>query len=624
LKEFPSHINGLTLENLRVMIAGSLSMGERRRGVKRIDWFLLVLMLIGTGIFGLKLWIVYPVKWIGHADAADYAEMADSLIHGRGLSVEYIGYCYFISLRKYPQITHPDAHYPPLYSFLIVPFFLIFGKQAFAAKIPSLLVSSLGLPAVTYLLTRGLTRSRLIGLAAGLAALATPKIFRHSLYCLSDVLFAFMVGATILLFLKALDSPRWFPLAGASAALSYFAKGAGLLLMPSYALTYLLLRGRRVNRRHADRMFVMGMLAALLVLLPWFIRNTIHFGNPIFSTQSYAAGYIGYQNWEVGTYSLYKDGNLPNITWKFKRGLDVVMNKTREFYKRYLWWSFFDEGRGWGDLNWRDFRTYYTGLPALVGFIFFGISALYILEMRALRRLIPPAEVRARASDVSWVLEMLSRLHRGVLRVLNPWFEPRLLAFLIPGGTLMTFLAVCWSPIDRLAFPFVPLVITAGLWTAYRFLSRPVPERFRWIASLILLIGISPLLWHNSNRIYESYKRGGYPYREGGEDWMDVARWLRENAPGAITMTRNPWELHYYTEQKAIQIPREELKDIVDVMRFYKVTHIIPQLNIRPTLKPLVTGEIPGLELVYKNRGLSLYKIRYDLLERRFPSASEP
>jgi len=597
------------------------------RGIFRLApmgrWALIALAIMGTILFGVKLWIVYPIKWIGHADAADYAEMADSLIHGRGLSVEYIGYCYFISQRKYPQITHPDAHYPPLYSFLIVPFFLIFGKRAFAAKIPSLLVSSLGLPIVTYLLARKLTRSSLVGLAAGLAVLVVPKMFRHSLYCLSDLLYTFMVATTILLFLKGLEEPRWFPIMGISAALSYYAKGSGLVLIPSYLLAYLLLRFKVKDRSHADRMFAAGLLAILLVLIPWFVRNTIHFGNPIFSTQSYAAGYIGYQDWEVGTYSLYKDGNLPNITWKFKKGLNVVMNKTAEFYKRYLWWSFFDDGRGWGDLRWSEFRTYYTGLPALVGFILFALSALYLMEESVLRKLISPASMRSKAIISSWTMIRLKRIRRIVSTFMMIWFEPRLIAFLIPSGALMTFLSLCWSPIDRLAFPFVPLVIVTGLWTAHRFISLPFPKRFTWAASLILLIGIAPLLWHNSRQIYRDYKNDGYPYHEGGVDWMDVAKWLRENAPGAITMTRNPWELHYYTEQKAIQIPRADLKDIVDVMRFYKVTHIIPQLNIRPTLKPLVEGKIPGLELVYRKGELSLYRIRYDLLDKFFPPSDK-
>ncbi|HCK15402.1 TPA: hypothetical protein DHW51_14870 [Candidatus Poribacteria bacterium] len=60
---------------------------------------------------------------------------------------------YFYSPLQYPEINHPDAHYPPLYSLLTVPFYLIFGKTA-AVKLPTMLVSSILLPIVLYLLTR--------------------------------------------------------------------------------------------------------------------------------------------------------------------------------------------------------------------------------------------------------------------------------------------------------------------------------------------------------------------------------------------------------------------------------------------------------------------------------------
>jgi hypothetical protein len=96
---------------------------------------------------------------------------------------------------------------------------------------------------------------------------------------------------------------------------------------------------------------------------------------------------------------------------------------------------------------------------------------------------------------------------------------------------------------------------------------------------------------------------------------MDMGRWLKENTPSdSVTMTRNPWELHFYSEQLAVQIPRTSLDKIIEVMRFYNVSYIIPQLDIRPSLEPLVKGKMPGLELVYDNKKLQLYKVRYDLL----------
>ena len=78
-------------------------------------------------------------------------------------------------------------------------------------------------------------------------------------------------------------------------------------------------------------------------------------------------------------------------------------------------------------------------------------------------------------------------------------------------------------------------------------------------------------------------------------------------------MCRNPWELHFYSDEKAIQIPKADLNKIIKVIKFYKVTHLIPQLNLRPSLKSLTKGKIPGFKLVY-DEGLKIYEIQYEQL----------
>ena len=102
--------------------------------MRRINLHAVILLTVGLAVFLVKCDITYPIKYVGHADAAGYAEMADSLIHGRGFQVDYISW-YFI---KYdPGIIRPEDHWPPLYSIAIAPFFLMLGKTAFAAKLPS-------------------------------------------------------------------------------------------------------------------------------------------------------------------------------------------------------------------------------------------------------------------------------------------------------------------------------------------------------------------------------------------------------------------------------------------------------------------------------------------------------
>jgi hypothetical protein len=149
------------------------------------------------------------------------------------------------------------------------------------------------------------------------------------------------------------------------------------------------------------------------------------------------------------------------------------------------------------------------------------------------------------------------------------------------------------------------------------FLSRVIKDILRpeIAASIMVCFLVMPVVILSMESIQKSYKNNGYPYHEGSQGWMDMGKWLRENVPSnSITMTRNPWELHFYSEQPAIQIPRSSLDKIIEVMRYYHPSHIIPQLDIRPSLEPLVKGRVPGFELVYDNKDLQLYKIRYDLL----------
>ncbi len=78
-------------------------------------------------------------------------------------------------------------------------------------------------------------------------------------------------------------------------------------------------------------------------------------------------------------------------------------------------------------------------------------------------------------------------------------------------------------------------------------------------------------------------------------------------------MFREPAQLHFYSEEKTIQVPLAELDQIITVMKYYGVTHIIPKVNMRPALRPLVEGKIPGFKLIH-DQGLEIYQIDYTLL----------
>ncbi|MFC1714427.1 glycosyltransferase family 39 protein [Candidatus Poribacteria bacterium] len=556
----------------------------------KIDPLLLIVVGVGIVTLLLKCRIAYPIQWIGDTDEAAYIDMADNLIHGKGLSNDFIQYSYFLSRLKYSEITQPEAHYAPLYSLLITPFFLMLGKSAFAAKLPAMIIGSLFLPVSLYLLTERLSRSRVASLAAGLSAMFFPVIFSRSLLPDDDVPFVFLIVLSCFLIIEAQDSPKFFYPAGIFIGLTYYAKGTGLWLIPAYLVFCLISGGLGILR---NRKMWICFAIIFFIMLPWFVRNTIHFRNPIFSTQQYAAGYIGYKGWEEGTYSLYWGEAMPSLLSKFRQaGIGKVWEKSLEHYGYYL----------------SRALAHYMSIPAILGLLLFMASCLYL----PLNRLLMKKRHEA------------GKTHR-VSEFLKPWHNRDLHALWLVSFFLMTFLAVCWSPIDRLALPFVMMGMAIG-WTTCHIAAKQIFARaehsYIIVPCLIVLLMI-PVVSLSAAGVYGDYREGGFPYGEDFQSWMETGTWIKENLPGSVTMFREPGQLHFYSEEKGVQIPLADLDKIIKVMKFYKVTYIIPHVNMRPTMRPLVEGKIPGLKLVY-DQGLKIYEIQYDLLPPAFVDGPNP
>lgn len=666
------------------------------------------LLAAGMVVFVIKFVTVYPIQYIGYADAAGYAEMADSLVHGRGFEVDYISW-YF---KKYdPEVSRPEDHWPPLYPITIAPFFLIFGKTAFAAKLPSLIISCFFLPMVVYLITKELTGKKLPGVGAGLSVLLYPTIFQESLWCLSDVLYAFVVCAGVLFSMKAVDDERYFYPLGIFLGLAYYAKGSGLVLIPCHILFHFIAR-RSIKKVLINRKFLISLLIIFLILLPWFVRNYIHFGDPIFSTQKYVSGYIGYEDWEAGAYELYwgekpvpsvfdkfRETLLFSIGQEFKEDLDnsrISRELWYEFRKndtplsRYVVLSTEDAGSEWrikdelaypiGNKVIYTIRKEEDRLNVYKGGVYNALRTtthylarhfwLIFLDINTGRFIMPDAEDRSkwvrreespRDAFLTYLLNM-----PALLGLVFLWGNKKRHVFWIIVGSLTLFMSIVWSPIYRLVLPMTSLMIALS-WATYfaipkiivrmlnglfRRLKRggeqevgvsgmsnvdPEPEGQGDISStselippekrrlkcamvsdiLICCLAVITIIVSAEN-ISRAYKRGGYPYHDAAWDCMDAAKWLRENAsPDSITMAEFPWDLHFYSEQRAIQIPRVSLEKTIEVMRFYKPEYlllIIQRIRSTPSLVPLITGEVPGLELVHDNSEMKLYKIHYDLL----------
>jgi len=551
-----------------------------------------LLFTAGVAAFIWKLQIVLPIRFVGFCDAAGYAEMAESLLQGRGFEVDYIS----MFFRKFASISHPEDTWPPLYSVLIVPFFAVLGKSAVAAKLPSLLIGAFAFPWITFLLARRITRSQAAAFAAGITVLLYGPMFMWSLYAMADLTFGFFVVTSLYCTLRGFENPRWFILMGVTLALAYLAKG--LALIPAAGVISYYLVTRFFHRpmfplTRKDLFFALGVACMLLILLPWFIRNTIHFNDPLYNSHKHVMGYLGWEPWEESTYSVYWDTDPPARLKRLKEDPKRVMNDAMDYlYNQYR--SLFirihphlslkEENtitvncqENIPPFSLRDPSTYWTGLPALGGIALFLLYRIFRKDASAFRGF-------------------------GL--------------FLFAGGFQVLTIAIIWLPVNRLNTSLIPLVVIMGWATTYYLLTR-CPQPLARRAGMVVVLLCAVWVGFEVPDISYAHANQTFPWNEIGENVISMADWVKANIPHAKVMTRNAWSLHFYSGVQTVRLPCGPLRDAIRVARHYGITHICPNKR-HPEFARLGRSGLPGLRPVHTTMGSMLFEIDYDLIPEAY------
>ena len=302
--------------------------GEGSGGQFRPDWAWAV-MLGATLVFaGVALWAIPQVAWIGHADYAENANIARSLVEGHGLSVDYTAQFY----TDRPQLTHAADTWPLLQPLLIAPFFAVFGPQTWAAKLPNLLVLIALAWSVFYAGAR--LWDRRVGLVAGLLTLLHPYFFNTVLFPINDLAFTaifFILGYVVWRAAEVTDHRRGLLIAvltGVLAGLLIWSKPSGAALLVGLVLgagwIWWRRRGPSEEGESAPgekaipwRGLIVAIGAFALVVVPLLVRNMLDFGSPFYSTEGYDAWILRYwpfYEWE-NIYKYYVGSELPHVRW---------------------------------------------------------------------------------------------------------------------------------------------------------------------------------------------------------------------------------------------------------------------------------------------------------------------
>jgi hypothetical protein len=555
----------------------------------------------------LALWTVPQVDWIGHADYAENAVIARNFVEGRGLTVDYVAQFY----NSYQTVNHPADTWPLLQPLMITPFFALFGPQTWAAKLPNLFVM-LALAWAVFSVGSKVWEPR-VGLLAGIFTHAHPYFFNSVLYPINDLPFTALFFALAWLVwrqlspasqieaagdsarpLSLLETPKFVmwrvAVTGALAGLLVWSKPSGGMLLVGLAL-WAVWTWWRAYRPAKARVpwravgILLGVLA--LVLSPLVVRNLLAFQTPYFTTESYDAPILRYWpqvEWET-IYSVYAGGELPHPRWVIG-GKFGYQNLFDAFGTNLGWvWQqgvFDNPGEG----------NYILGLLPLAGALL-GLTAL----------------TRRTANLFGMVGLSL--------------------------GLYMVFVLVYWHFEGRyfqVAVPWLLLLLAWGLlwvWDRLRETLRGGLGR-RW-GLLLLPVAVVALLWPHVSVILRQVETDTRP-----TGFVETLRVLTERStPEDVVMTRDPWELNWYTRRQAVMIPYDDIGTVERVVRQYGVTVLqlggpVDRVNVdacpddlastgpfptgsRPTLGALYCGrERSGYSLVYKNRGGTIYRLALD------------
>ncbi|MFZ5596415.1 MAG: ArnT family glycosyltransferase [Bacillota bacterium] len=318
--------------------------------------FLIIPCLIICTIFTAIVWYIYYKTYFNGLvlnDAMDYAGIARNVARGQGFISQYLTP---LGLAHY-GVPQPDMWRAPLWPLALAGFQKIFGFIDEASALGTGFFFIAASPLV-FLLAR-----QWFGVLAAAGSVLvytlTPELLRCSISGMTESMAVFLMLLVILpASARGLKNTAGDWLSGAALGLFYLARYNALLFLPFF-LIY-----RWIYRKAGVRPPARMLAGFFLATSPWLIRNTILFGNPLFSLQKYEP---------VMFTASYPDYSLYLFDVKVNT-LDFIITHTGEMAAKI-------------SANWNDFVSSFLS-PELNGvttavFIVFLVSLLVPLDKKA-------------------------------------------------------------------------------------------------------------------------------------------------------------------------------------------------------------------------------------------------
>ncbi len=472
----------------------------------------LIVIVLASLIF--RAITALPFRSPGYMDAFYYYVNAWRTAAGQGLTEPFI----WNYLSPAHQLPIPAFQYwMPLTSFLIVPFFALFGISFRTAQIPFIILSSL-LPALAYLISLRLApSSRRAAWFSAALTLLTPAYLKFWATTDNFAPFALLGCLTLLSGWRAIVTRRsgWFLLAGFLTGLAHLTRADAPLLLAAIVLTALLPSSEppALRKRLPGLLGGFAVMAAvyLLTLLPWF-----------------------WYNWHTAG-ALWNPAGARTL---FLRSYDELFSTQAPLsLSTYLEW-------GWRNILASKLTAGWRNALTLVG----AMLAVYLAPFAGIE-----LWKRRRAALTRLVLCYLLLVYLA-MTLLFTFPGPRG-SFLHSGAALLPFLiAYAQHGLER-----------AIRWASARRGWNTAQALNVLSAGSLLIAGLLAFLL-----AYQALADGGVigpGWNEVGRIYQDVDAWLDAQgvAPQVPVLVVDPPAFYYYTERYALAIPNDPPEVVAEV-----------------------------------------------------------
>jgi len=224
------------------------------------DWKLLVAIFAGALI--IRIIFISLFSEVEYPNF-QYDTIGWNLVQGNGYSMDID-----------PPYS-PSAYRPPVYPFFLATIYKLFGHSYFAVKVMQSIVGALTCVLI-YLISIEVF-SRKVGIISALISSVYPAFLYYTNTLIMEIVLIFIVAVTVLLFVKVVKHKtlKYQIAFGISIGIASLCRPA-MLLYPFFALLfmYFIYPNKKEYLKHGGLM----LIAMLLVLTPWTIRNYVVFG----------------------------------------------------------------------------------------------------------------------------------------------------------------------------------------------------------------------------------------------------------------------------------------------------------------------------------------------------------